>query len=73
MTWVEWAVVVLGVDLLWRVGRALTIAVRAVKASVDNWPRIPPERRRHDPVPGSVEVASDGIVSLDYSSGPKRH
>jgi hypothetical protein len=24
-------------------------------------------------VPASVEVASDDVVSLDYSSGPKRH
>lgn len=78
MTWVEIAAIVLLVDLAWRVGRALVLVARTVKESVDHWPRIPPERV-YRPTPSTttqpdyVEVASEHVVALDYSSGPKRH
>jgi hypothetical protein len=79
MTWVEWAVIALLVDLFWRVGLAVVRVACIVAESVRGWPRIPPDPRKANPrrqdftVPNVVAVQSDEPVSLDYSSGPKRH
>lgn len=85
MTWLEWAVIALALDrllmIMWAVyqgGRAAFCELRARRV-VDSLPAVggidpgPYPFWRSTKVPESVEVASDGIVSLDYSSGPKRH
>jgi hypothetical protein len=86
MTWTEWLPLLLvgerGIRIAWNLykgGRAVYRASREIETQplppIATGPHAFWQSRSVTTghVPASVEVASDDVVSLDYSSGPKRH
>jgi hypothetical protein len=80
MTWVEIGVLALIADRAVRAAWGFYRGARAVYRAVDEVSSLPPPREPLWPrttttqrVRTSVEIASDDAVSLDYSSGSKRH